>query len=69
MLIVMSSSGTHTPSQHMLPGMFVEMVNEAARDSGKRVRLVESRGQAHDHPTLPAAPETQYLKCLILQVF
>ncbi len=56
-------------SQHMLPEMFVDMVNEAARDSGRTIRLVEKRGQAHDHPTLPAAPETQYLKCLILQVF
>lgn len=56
-------------SQHMLPNMFVDIINEAARDSGKRVRLVESRTQAHDHPILPAAPETQYLKCLILQIF
>ncbi len=56
-------------SQHMLPGMFLDMVNEAARDSGKRIRLVENRAQAHDHPILPAAPETHYLKCLILQVF
>jgi len=53
----------------MLPNMFLDMVNEAARDSGKRVRLVENRAQAHDHPILPAAPETHYLKCLILQVF
>ena len=56
-------------SQHMLPDMFVDVINEAARDSGKRVRMVEKRGQAHDHPTLPAAIETQYLKCLILQIF
>lgn len=56
-------------SQHMLPDMFLSVINEAARDSGKTVRLVENRGQAHDHPTLPAAPETHYLKCLILQVF
>lgn len=56
-------------SQHMLPDMFVDVVNEAARDCGKTVRMVEKRAQAHDHPTLPAAPETQYLKCLILQVF
>ncbi|MBO4367295.1 MAG: class I SAM-dependent rRNA methyltransferase [Clostridia bacterium] len=56
-------------SQHMLPDMFVSVINEAARDSGKKIRLVEKRGQAHDHPTLPAAPETEYLKCLILQVF
>jgi 23S rRNA G2069 N7-methylase RlmK/C1962 C5-methylase RlmI len=26
------------------------------------------RGQAADHPILPACPETDYLKCLILFV-
>jgi 23S rRNA (cytosine1962-C5)-methyltransferase len=44
------------------------MINEAARDSKTKLRLVEARGQAHDHPVLPASPETHYLKCHILQV-
>jgi 23S rRNA (cytosine1962-C5)-methyltransferase len=47
---------------------FSDMINEAARDSKTKLRLVEARGQAHDHPVLPASPETHYLKCQILQV-
>jgi len=45
------------------------MINTAARDAKKRVRMVEFRTQGHDHPILPASNETQYLKCAILQVF
>lgn len=55
-------------SQHVSTEAFQEMVNHAARDAKKRVRLVESRTQSIDHPILPAAPETKYLKCMILQV-
>ena len=56
-------------SQHVSPAQFQEVVNQAARDSKKKVRLVENRTQGHDHPILPASPETQYLKCMMLQVF
>jgi 23S rRNA (cytosine1962-C5)-methyltransferase len=56
-------------SHHMLPPLFTAMVLDAAADARRTVRLVEARTQAKDHPILPAAPETQYLKCLILQVF
>ena len=55
-------------SQHVSPEAFHDMINEAARDSKTKLRLVENRGQAHDHPVLPASPETRYLKCMILQV-
>lgn len=55
-------------SQHVSTEAFQEMVNHAARDAKKRVRLVEYRTQALDHPILPAVPETKYLKCMILQV-
>lgn len=55
-------------SQHVLPEAFQTMVNEAARDAKKRVRLVEFRTQGKDHPILPQAVETKYLKCMILQV-
>ena len=55
-------------SQHVSPQAFSDMINEAARDSKKKLRLVENRGQAHDHPVLPPSPETHYLKCQILQV-
>ena len=55
-------------SQHVLPEMFQDMVNQAARDAKKRIRLVEYRTQGKDHPILPQAVETKYLKCMILQV-
>lgn len=55
-------------SQHVLTEMFQDIVNQAARDAKKRVRLVEYRTQGHDHPILPQSIETKYLKCMILQV-
>jgi len=55
-------------SQHVLTEMFQDMVNQAARDAKKRIRLVEYRTQAMDHPLLPQSIETKYLKCMILQV-
>ena len=56
-------------SQHILPGPFLDIVKEAARDAHVQLRQVEYRTQGRDHPILPAAPETQYLKCGIFQVF
>ncbi|MBR5985805.1 MAG: class I SAM-dependent rRNA methyltransferase [Clostridia bacterium] len=56
-------------SQHVSEDKFVEVINTAARDSKKRLRFVELRSQGHDHPVLPASPETRYLKCAIIQVY
>ena len=55
-------------SQHVSTEMFQQMVNEAVRDAKVRVRMIEYRTQGYDHPILPAAPETKYLKCMYLQV-
>jgi 23S rRNA (cytosine1962-C5)-methyltransferase len=43
-------------------------VASAAADAGRRVRLLERRGAALDHPVVLTLPETEYLKCLILEV-
>ncbi len=56
-------------SQHILPDMFRQIVSEAANDARVQLRQVEFRTQGKDHPILPAAPETQYLKCGIYQVW
>ena len=56
-------------SQHVDPATFQKMVLEAARDARKKLRQIEFRTQGRDHPILPASPETQYLKCMILQVY
>ena len=55
-------------SQHILPEMFQDIVNQAARDAKKRIRLVEYRTQGYDHPILPQSVETKYLKCMMIQV-
>lgn len=55
-------------SYHMSPEMFLAVVLDAARDAHRTVRQVAYRTQALDHPVLPVAPETSYLKFLVLQV-
>lgn len=47
---------------------FLEMLQIAARDAHRTVRLLEFRGQSRDHPVLVAAPEGGYLKCAVLEV-
>jgi 23S rRNA (cytosine1962-C5)-methyltransferase len=42
-------------------------VASAAADASQRVRLLERRGAAPDHPVVLNLPETEYLKCLVLQ--
>jgi 23S rRNA (cytosine1962-C5)-methyltransferase len=43
-------------------------VTAAAADAHRRVRLLERRGAALDHPVVLSLPETEYLKCLVLEV-
>lgn len=43
-------------------------VAAAAVDAGRRIRLLERRGASLDHPVILNLPETEYLKCLILEV-
>ncbi len=43
-------------------------VASAAADAHRRVRLLERRGAAPDHPVVLNLPETEYLKCLVLEV-
>jgi len=42
-------------------------VAAAAADAERRVRLLERRGAAPDHPVVLNLPETEYLKCLVLE--
>ena len=42
-------------------------VASAAADASRRVRLLERRGAAPDHPVVLNLPETEYLKCLVLE--
>lgn len=56
-------------SQHVTPPLFHSMILDAQKDARVQLRQIEWRTQGRDHPILPAAPETQYLKCGIYQVF
>ena len=56
-------------SYHMDAELFLAIVLDAARDVKRTVRQIEYRTQAQDHPILPASPETQYLKFLVLEVW
>lgn len=56
-------------SFHMDKELFKAIVVDAARDAKRTLRQVEYRTQAKDHPILPAAPETEYLKFLMVQVW
>lgn len=47
---------------------FEKMLAEASKRAGRRVQCIEVRSQAPDHPTLPTADETHYLKCFVLRV-
>jgi 23S rRNA (cytosine1962-C5)-methyltransferase len=55
-------------SHHLGADEFQSVVEGAARDAGRTLRLIERRSQAADHPVLLNAPESEYLKCLILAV-
>lgn len=55
-------------SHHVSSAEFQETIAAAAGDAGRRVRLLERRGAAADHPVVITVPETEYLKCLICQV-
>lgn len=60
---------TCTCSYHMSESSFLDVINDAANDANRRLRLVELRRQSRDHPMLLASAETHYLKCAYLQVW
>ncbi len=56
-------------SHHLSRENFLEMLRAAASAaSGRATRIIETRSQSKDHPVLLAAPETEYLKCTLVQV-
>lgn len=55
-------------SHFMTPDLFAKTIQEAAKAAKRRLRQVEYRTQAADHPILWAADESYYLKFYIFQV-
>jgi 23S rRNA (cytosine1962-C5)-methyltransferase len=58
---------TASCSYHLTKPLFLEMLEEAAADSGRRVALRELRGQPLDHPEVLTIPETGYIKGALLE--
>ena len=54
-------------SYHVHRADFLEMLTDAARDSGRRLELVRVAGAATDHPEILTIPETGYLKGALLR--
>lgn len=55
-------------SHFMKEELFVQMLEDAAKDANVSLRQIEARQQAPDHPILWNVPETNYLKFYIFQV-
>jgi 23S rRNA (cytosine1962-C5)-methyltransferase len=57
---------TASCSYHVRRPAFLEMLEEAAADSGRRLVLTHLLGQDRDHPEVLTIPETGYLKGAVL---
>lgn len=55
-------------SHHLDAVGFEEILLAASRQSGRELRILETRGQGPDHPVLLSMPETRYLKVVVAQV-
>ena len=55
-------------SHFMDQELFTEVIAQAAKAAHKRLRQIEFRTQAPDHPILWASDESYYLKFIIFQV-
>jgi 23S rRNA (cytosine1962-C5)-methyltransferase len=58
---------TASCSFHLGKALFLEMLQAAAADSGRRIALRELRGQPLDHPETLSIPETGYLKAALVE--
>lgn len=59
---------TWSCSQFMTPPLFLQMLQEAAADAERPVRLLETMMQSRDHPADLASENAWYLKGYILQI-
>jgi 23S rRNA (cytosine1962-C5)-methyltransferase len=58
---------TASCSFHLTKQLFLEMLEDAAADSGRLVILREMRGQPLDHPEVLTIPETGYIKGALIE--
>jgi 23S rRNA (cytosine1962-C5)-methyltransferase len=55
-------------SYHLAADDLQDAIAKAARGAEKQVQILESGGQAPDHPVHPAIRETRYLKAYFCRV-
>ena len=58
---------TASCSYHLTKPIFLEMLERAAADSGRRMAIREIIGQPLDHPEILTIPETGYIKGALLE--
>jgi 23S rRNA (cytosine1962-C5)-methyltransferase len=58
---------TASCSFHLTKPLFLEMLHDAAADSGRRIAIRAITGQPLDHPEVVTIPETGYLKGALLE--
>jgi 23S rRNA (cytosine1962-C5)-methyltransferase len=58
---------TASCSFHLTKALFLEMLHDAAADSGRRIAIRAITGQPLDHPEVVTIPETGYLKGALLE--
>lgn len=59
---------TSSCSHYMTLNLFEKMLNESAKESGRRVKILEMKIQSSDHPSLIGEDESMYLKYFVLHV-
>ncbi len=59
---------TSSCSRHVTREAFLGVLRAAADDAGRRARVIAVGRQGADHPIHLALPETEYLKCVFLEV-
>ena len=59
---------TASCSHHLPVERLTRIAFDSARETGRRMQLLERHGHGPDHPVHPAMPETEYLKALYLRV-
>ena len=55
-------------SEYMHRDLFMKIILDSANSAHKRLKLVENRAQAPDHPIVVGNNISEYLKCIIYQV-
>ena len=59
---------TSSCSFHVQEDRYVDAIQQAAFEVGRRLRLIRRGEQAPDHPVIPCIPETRYLKSYAFEV-